>query len=424
MSQALRIQRSRCNPFEVAQQQFDLAAERLNLGDSLRRTLRKTKRELTVHCPVTMGDGEVRVFTGHRVHHNVSRGPAKGGIRFHPDVTLDEVRALAMWMTWKCAVVQVPFGGAKGGVVCDPKQMSAAELEGVTRRFATEISIIIGPERDIPAPDVNTDAQTMAWIMDTYSQHHGYSIPGVVTGKPLNVGGSEGRSEATGRGVVYSVEEAAKTLGLDLGSTAVAVQGFGNAGSTAARLLRQEYGSRIIAVSDSQGGVHNPGGIDPGAAVAYKERTGSLSGLPDTEPITNQELLGLECDVLVPAALENQITIENASSVRAKIVAEAANGPTTPDADRVLYDNGVMLIPDILANAGGVTVSYFEWVQDKQAFFWTEKEINNRLRRIMTSSFSEVFTTAKREKVNMRMAAYLLAVDRVAAATRVRGLYP
>jgi glutamate dehydrogenase (NAD(P)+) len=424
MSQTVGSQKNWLNPFSVAQQQFDLAAERLNIGSDLRRTLRTTKRDLTVHFPVTIDGGEVRVFTGYRVHHNVSRGPAKGGIRYHPSVTLDEVRALAMWMTWKCAVVQVPFGGAKGGVVCDPKLMSSAELEGVTRRFAAEISIIIGPDRDIPAPDVNTDAQTMAWIMDTYSQHHGYSIPSVVTGKPLNVGGSEGRSEATGRGVVYSVEEAAKILGLDLGSASVVVQGFGNAGSTVARLLQQEYGSRVIAVSDSRGGVYNPDGIDPEAAIAHKEQAGSLSGLSNSESITNQELLSLECDVLVPSALENQITIDNAHSVKAKIVAEAANGPTTPEADRILYDNGVMLIPDILANAGGVTVSFFEWVQDKQAYFWTEKEIERRLHRIMTSSFADVLTMAKREKVDMRTAAYLLAVDRVAAATRVRGLYP
>ncbi len=412
------------NPFEIAQRQFDIAADRLGLDDGLRQVLRTTKRELTVHFPVTMDDGSIQVFTGYRVQHDVGRGPAKGGIRYHPDVTLDEVRALAMWMTWKCAVVRLPYGGAKGGVVCDPKRMSLSEQETLTRRFATELTPLIGPDSDIPAPDVNTNPQTMAWIMDTYSMHQGYSVPSVVTGKPIDVGGSEGRAEATGRGVVFTIEQAARELGLDLANATVAVQGYGNAGSTTAKLLHRDYGCRIVAVSDSRGAIHNPEGIDPDAAVLYKGQNGSVSGFPSSEPISNEDLLALPVDILVPAALENQITEENAGSVRARIIAEAANGPTTPEADQMLYGNGQMVIPDILANAGGVTVSYFEWVQDKQAFFWTETEINEKLRRIMLSSFDEVLQTAKREKVDMRTAAYILAVDRVAAATRLRGIYP
>ncbi len=424
MSQATLSDIRHPNPYEVAQRQFDIAADRLGLKESLRRTLRSTKRELTVNFPVGMDNGDVEIFTGYRVQHNVARGPAKGGIRYHPDVTLDEVRALAMWMTWKCAVVKLPYGGAKGGVICEPKRMSLREQEGLTRRFTTELSIIIGPDSDIPAPDVNTNPQTMAWIMDTYSQHHGYSIPSVVTGKPVIVGGSEGRADATGRGVVFTVEEAAREIGLDLAGATVAVQGYGNAGSVAAKLLHYDYGAKVIAISDSQGGVYCEAGIDPDSAVHYKGQNGSLSGLPGTEPISNDDLLTLPCDVLIPAALENQISAYNADSIQAKIIAEAANGPTTPEADEILYGNGRMVIPDIIANAGGVTVSYFEWVQDKQAFFWTEKEINQKLRQIMTSSFADVLTMAKREQVNMRTAAYLLAVDRVATASAVRGLYP
>lgn len=422
--QRMSVSMQETNPLEVAQRQFDVAADHLGLSEGLRRTLRSVKRELSVHFPVTMEDGEVRVFAGHRVQHNLARGPTKGGIRFHPDVTLDEVRALAMWMTWKCAVVQVPFGGAKGGVVCDPKRMSSGEIERVARRFASEISIVIGPERDIPAPDVNTNAQTMAWIMDTYSQHHGHSIPGVVTGKPLNTGGSEGRAHATGTGVVYMVEEAAREASLDLGSARVAVQGFGNAGSVAARLLHRDYGSTIVAVSDSQGGMYNPKGIDPDQALAHKWRNECLTGLPESEKISNQELLGVDCDILIPAALENQITVRNADDVKALILAEAANGPTTPEADEILASNGKILVPDILANAGGVVVSYFEWVQDRQAYFWTEREINDRLRQVMTRSFKEVLDTSHRQKTDLRAAAYLLAVERVAEATRTRGLYP
>jgi glutamate dehydrogenase (NAD(P)+) len=424
MVQTLATDTRKPNPFEVAQRQFDIAADKLELDESLRVVLRTTNRELTVNFPVTMDDGSTEMFTGYRVQHNLGRGPSKGGIRYHPDVTLDEVRALAMWMTWKCAVVKLPFGGAKGGVVCDPKRMSLREQEALTRRFTTELTPLIGPDSDIAAPDVNTNPQTMAWIMDTYSMHHGYSIPSVVTGKPIDVGGSEGRAEATGRGVAYAIEQAARELGIDLDGATVAVQGYGNAGSTTAKLLRRDYGCRIVAISDSQGAVHNAGGIDPDAAVHYKGQNGSVASFPDTEPLTNDELLALPCDVLVPAALENQITEQNAGTVRARIIAEAANGPTTPEADRILYGNGQMVIPDILANAGGVTVSYFEWVQDKQAFFWTEREINEKLRQIMVSSFEEVLLTAKREEVDMRTAAYLLAVDRVARATKLRGIYP
>jgi glutamate dehydrogenase (NAD(P)+) len=412
------------NPWDMAQRQFDIAADRLGLDEGLRGVLRNTTRELTVTFPVKMDTGEIHMFTGHRVQHNLGRGPAKGGIRYHPDVSLDEVRALAMWMTWKCAVVRLPYGGAKGGVICDPKHMSLRELEGLTRRFTTEISIIIGPDSDIPAPDVNTNAQTMAWIMDTYSMHKGYSIPGVVTGKPINIGGSEGRADATGRGLVYTVEEAAREMALDLSKATVAVQGFGNAGSVAAKLLHNDYGARVVAVSDSTGGVYNAAGLDPDEAVRYKGQSGSLAGFPGGDSITNKELIELDVDVLVPAALENVITERNAPRVKARLVAEAANGPTTPEADEILYANGQMVAPDILANAGGVTVSYFEWVQDKQEFFWTEAEINQKLRSIMTASFADVLGVAKKEKVDMRTAAYLLAVDRVAAATRVRGLYP
>lgn len=407
----------------MAREQFDIAAERLGLDEGLRRVLRTTERELSVHFPVTMDDGEVRVFTGYRVQHNVGRGPAKGGIRYHPDVSLDDVRALAMWMTWKCAIVRLPFGGAKGGVICDPTQLSPRELEGITRRFTTEISLLIGPDRDIPAPDVNTNAQTMAWIMDTYSMHRGYSVPAVVTGKPLNIGGSEGRVEATGRGVVYVIEEAARELGMDLSEARVAVQGFGNVGSVSARLMHS-LGARVVAVSDVYGGVYNAGGLDIHHLLSYASEHGTVMGYPRAEPVTNQELLSLDCDVLIPAALENQITAENAESVKATIVAEGANGPTTPEADRILHGNGRMIIPDILANAGGVTVSYFEWVQDKQGCFWSEHELNEKLRAIMTASFTDVLRIAKREQVGMRTAAYLLAVDRVASTATVRGLYP
>jgi glutamate dehydrogenase (NAD(P)+) len=411
------------NIWAVAQEQFDHAAEKLDLDDGMRRVLRVPQRELTVNFPVTMDDGSVEVFTGHRVQHNVSRGPGKGGIRYHQDVTLDEVRALAMWMSWKCACVNIPYGGAKGGVVVDPKQLSMREVEGLTRRFTTEISPLIGPERDIPAPDVNTNAQTMAWIMDTYSMHHGYTIPGVVTGKPIAVGGSLGRNEATARGAVFTLLQWAKATGSPLTGARVAIQGYGNAGSIAATLLA-EQGATIVAVSDSTGGIHNPAGLDPSKVSAWKREHGTVVGFPGADEVTNQELLELDCDILVPAALENQITKANAAKITAKVVAEAANGPTTPEADAILYDRGVFLIPDILCNAGGVTVSYFEWVQDMQSFFWTESRINESLKEIMDRAFEAVHDMAERHEVDMRTAAYMVAVARVAEATTLRGLYP
>ncbi|HID93523.1 MAG TPA: Glu/Leu/Phe/Val dehydrogenase [bacterium (Candidatus Stahlbacteria)] len=411
------------NPWKIALEQFDIAADKLGLEKDMREILRKPKRQLIVSFPVKMDDGTYRVFEGYRVQHNLARGPAKGGIRYHPDVTLDEVKALAMWMTWKCAVVNIPFGGAKGGVICNPKEMSQRELEGLTRRFTDEISIIIGPEKDIPAPDVYTNPQTMAWIMDTYSMHHGYSIPGVVTGKPLSIGGSKGRNEATARGCSFTIREACKHLGINMNGATVAVQGYGNAGSIAAQLL-QEMGCKIIAVSDSKGGIYSSGGFSATEVLEHKKETGSVINFPGTKPISNEELLELECDILVPAALENAITSDNAGNIKAKIIGEAANGPTTPEADKVLHDKGIFVIPDILANAGGVTVSYFEWVQDTQGFFWTENEVNERLERVMTESFADVFDISRREKVDMRTAAYMLAIGRVAEATRTRGIYP
>jgi glutamate dehydrogenase (NAD(P)+) len=411
------------NIWAVAQSQFDHAADKLDLDDGMRRVLRVSQRELTVNFPVTMDDGSVSVFTGYRVQHNVSRGPGKGGIRYHQDVSLDEVRALAMWMTWKCAVVNIPYGGAKGGVIVDPKKLSIREVEGLTRRFTTEISVLIGPERDIPAPDVNTNAQTMAWIMDTYSMHHGYTIAGVVTGKPIAVGGSLGRNEATARGAVFTLQQWAKTKNQPLAGATVAIQGYGNAGSIAATLLAAE-GSKIVAVSDSTGGIHNPSGLDPAKVSAWKQEHGTVVGFPGSTDVTNQEILEVECDILVPAALENQITRENAPRIQAKVIAEAANGPTTPEADAILYDRGIFMIPDILCNAGGVTVSYFEWVQDMQSFFWTEARINESLHEIMDRAFEAVHDMSERHEVDMRTAAYMVAVARVGEATTLRGLYP
>ena len=370
-----------------------------------------------------MDDGTIRVFEGFRVQHNNSRGPCKGGIRYHPGVTFDEVQALASWMTWKCATVNIPFGGAKGGIVCDPKQLSKTELERLTRRYAYEISPIIGPAQDIPAPDVYTDAQTMAWIMDTYSMIHGNNTPAVVTGKPIFLGGSEGRHEATARGCVFTIRAAAKARGINLAGARVAVQGFGNAGSIAAELLA-EKGAKVIAVSDSHGGAVNHKGLDLVAITAHKNKTGSVAGFKKAEPISSAAVLELDCDVLVPAALENQITLENAARVRAKIVAEAANGPTTPGADRILYKNDVWVIPDILANAGGVTVSYFEWSQDLQELFWDEEQVNRKLEVVMVRAFEDVHALAKKHRVDMRTAAYILAVDRVAKATESRGIWP
>jgi glutamate dehydrogenase (NAD(P)+) len=411
------------NAWQVAQHQFDLAAEMLNLDPGLRRVLREPRRELTVHFPVHMDDGSVQVFTGYRVQHNLGRGPAKGGIRYHQDVTLDEVKALAMWMTWKCAVVGIPYGGGKGGVIVDPKKLSLKELEGLSRRFFTEITVLIGPERDIPAPDVNTTPQIMSWFMDTYSMHVGYTVPGVVTGKPISLGGSEGRNEATARGCVYTIVEAARHLGMDLKTATVAVQGYGNAGNIAARLMADE-GSTIVAVSDSMGGIRNMAGLDPNRVLAWKKEHGTVQGFPGAEDISNAEVLETQCDILIPAALENQITARNAADIKAKVVAEAANGPTTPEADAILYDRGVFLIPDILCNAGGVTVSYFEWVQDLNRDHWTEIEVNAKLKVIMEKAFAEVLAQSLRNGVNMRTGAYLNAVQRVADATAMRGLYP
>ncbi len=411
------------NIWAVAQAQFDAAAEQLDLDPGLRRVLRVPQRELTVNFPVTMDDGHVEVFTGFRIQHNVSRGPAKGGIRYHQDVTRDEVRALSMWMTWKCAVVNIPYGGGKGGVIVDPKKLSMRELEGLTRRFTTEISPLIGPDRDIPAPDVNTNAQVMAWMMDTFSMHRGYTIPGVVTGKPIAIGGSLGRNEATARGAVFTLNQASKALDIPLSGARVAIQGYGNAGSIAAELLAAE-GAVIVAVSDSSGGIFNAKGLDPQRVSAWKREHGTVVGFPGADAVSNTEILELDCEVLVPAALENQITEHNAPRIKARIVAEAANGPTTPEADQILYDRGVFVIPDILCNAGGVTVSYFEWVQDMQSFFWTESRINESLHEIMDRAFEDVHHMSGRHTVHMRTAAYMVAVARVAEATTLRGLYP
>ncbi|HET8843119.1 MAG TPA: Glu/Leu/Phe/Val dehydrogenase [Ktedonobacteraceae bacterium] len=412
------------NPYDVAVAQFDEAADRLGLSQAMRAILRKPKRELIVNFPVRMDDGDVEIFTGYRVQHNINRGPAKGGIRFSPEVSIDEVRALAMWMTWKCAVVGIPFGGAKGGVICDPHKMSSAELERLTRRYATEISLLIGPDSDIPAPDMNTNPQVMAWIMDTYSMHKGYSVPAVITGKPLGIGGSEGRMEATARGVMVITREAMLDMGLKPQECSVVVQGFGNVGSITARLLQDEMHCKIIGLSDISGGVYNPQGIDVYRALRHSKEHGSLRGLPESEPVSNAQLLELPCDVLIPAALENQLTGKNAARIRPRLIIEAANGPTDPEADRIFNDAGVTVIPDILANAGGVTVSYFEWVQDLQRFFWAENEINGRLESIMQRAYRSVVQKAVEQETHMRMGAYLLAVARVAEATELRGVYP
>lgn len=411
------------NPFRIAQLQFDIAAEFLKLDPGLRQVLRNPKRVMEVAIPVKMDNGQLKVFIGYRVQHNIARGPAKGGIRYHPNVTLDEVKALASWMTWKTATVNIPYGGGKGGVVCDPKRMSKGELERMTRRYISEILPIIGPERDIPAPDVYTDQQTMAWVMDTYSMTLGFSALGVVTGKPVSLGGSEGRNEATARGCLFTVEEVCKAKKIPLRGATVAIQGFGNAGGTAARLFAEKR-AKIIAISDSRGGVHNPRGIDPLRALRYKERAGTVVGMPGTSRISNDELLALKCDILIPAALENVITIDNADQIKAKIVAEAANGPTTPRGDEILARKGIFLLPDILANAGGVTVSWFEWSQNLQGFFWQEHEVNQRLEFVMKRAFHDVYETSRKYRVHMRTAAYILAVGRVAEATLVRGLFP
>ncbi|HKV89646.1 MAG TPA: Glu/Leu/Phe/Val dehydrogenase [Thermoplasmata archaeon] len=415
---------STINPFETAKRQVDIVADLLNLDEGIRQILKHPKRELSVNFPVRMDNGSYRVFTGHRVQYNMARGPSKGGIRYHPQVTLDEVRALAAWMTWKCAVVNLPYGGAKGGVVCDPKTLSKSELERLTRRYASEIAPIIGPEMDIPAPDVYTDSQTMAWIMDTYSAAKGYTVPGVVTGKPIGLGGSEGRGEATGRGCAYVVREAAPHAGVKVRGGTVAVQGFGNAGSIAAKLLHDEQGAKIVALSDSQGGIHNADGLNPHAVEEHKAKTGSVVGFPGAQPISNAELLEAKADILIPAALENQITKKVAEKVQAKIVAEAANGPTLPEADTVLYERKVTVLPDVLANAGGVTVSYFEWAQDIQGFFWPLDEVNRKLEAIMVRSYGDVHKVSEQRRVHNRTAAYVLAIQRVVDAIKIRGIYP
>ena len=411
------------NPFRIAMRQFDTAADKLKLDPGLRDVLRTPRRALSLSLPIKMDDGTIKVFQGFRVQHNNARGPCKGGIRYHPNVSFDEVQALASWMTWKCATVNIPFGGAKGGIICDPHRLSKTELERLTRRYAYEISDFIGPDRDIPAPDVYTDAQVMAWIMDTYSMTRGHSVPGVVTGKPTFLGGSLGRHEATARGCVYVTRCACEVKKIDHKSATAAIQGFGNAGSIAAELLAK-VGMRVIAVSDSRGGIMNPKGLDIAKVLAHKKKTGSVINFAGAKSIATDDVLELDCDVLIPAALENQITLANAHRVRAKIVAEAANGPTTPGADRILHDRGVLVIPDILANAGGVTVSYFEWVQDLQELFWDEDDVNRRLEKIMVKAFDDVHWMAKKYNTDMRTGAYILAIDRVATATRSRGIWP
>ncbi|HEU4769603.1 MAG TPA: Glu/Leu/Phe/Val dehydrogenase [Pyrinomonadaceae bacterium] len=411
------------NPFEVAKQQFNRAADYLDLDASMRHVLENPKRQLIVSVPVKMDGGDVQVFEGYRVQHNIARGPAKGGIRYHPNVTLDEVKALASWMTWKCATVGIPYGGGKGGVICDPKSLSRNELERLTRRYAFEIAPIIGPDRDIPAPDVYTDEQTMAWIMDTISMVRGHTELGVVTGKPISLGGSQGRSEATARGCLYALREACRVKGISLEGARVVVHGFGNAGANIARLVAED-GARVIAACDSGAAVYSATGIDIAEALKHKALTGSLAGLAGVKDIDPTDILTLECDILLPSALENAITLNNVGRVKTKIIAELANGPTTPGADRVLEDEGVFLIPDILANAGGVTVSYYEWVQDQYSFFWSEQKINETLEATMHTAFDSVHETAKRYGTDMRTGAYILAVGRVAEATNVRGIFP
>ncbi len=410
------------NPFESMMSRFDHAARLLNLDPDLYKVLRVPNREITIYIPVQMDDGHMEVFTGYRVQHNFARGPAKGGIRYSPDVTLDEVRALAAWMTWKCAVVNIPFGGAKGGVICDPSQMSLTELERMTRRYTAELIDFIGPERDVPAPDMNTNEQTMAWIMDTYSMHARHTVTAVVTGKPIELSGSRGRREATGRGLLFMVNEAIKRFKLPVKDTRLVVQGSGNVGGTAARLM-YEAGYRVVALSDIHGGIHNPRGLNIPEALDYLAQHKTLEKYPEAEAVSNHELLEIDCDVLVPAATENQITSHNADKIKCKILCEGANGPTTAAADDILERKGVFVVPDILANAGGVTCSYFEWVQDRMGYFWKEDLVNERLEDILVASFNDVCKYAESHNVNMRVASYMLAIDRVAYITRTRGIY-
>jgi glutamate dehydrogenase (NAD(P)+) len=408
--------------FNAMLQEFDGAARLLGLDPGIWKILTSPKRQITVACPVQMDNGEIEVFTGYRVQYNITLGPAKGGIRYHPDVTLDEVTALAAWMTWKCAVAHVPFGGGKGGVICDPTRMSRRELEALTRRYVAEIIDAIGPDKDVPAPDVNTNDQIMAWVMDTYSMHVGYTATAVVTGKPIEMGGSLGRREATGRGVMIVTREAAKHLGLDIKNATVAVQGFGNVGSVSADLL-SKLGARVVAVTDWKGGVYNRDGLDIAKMIDYARQHKTIEGFPGGEPIENEQLFELDVDILVPAALENQITMDNAPVIKAKIIAEGANGPTTPEAHRHLHERGIFVIPDILANAGGVTTSYFEWVQDRHGYFWEEDEVNRRLETKMVEAFKDVLQMSLKYKTDMRTAAYIVAINRVATVTRMRGMY-
>lgn len=416
-------QGKKMDPLEMALAQLEKAAKKMKLDPGVHEVLRNPKRQLIVSVPISLDDGTTKNFTGYRVQHNIALGPTKGGTRYFTDVSLNEVNARAMLMTWKCSVVGIPYGGGAGGITCNPKEMSQHELERMTRRYTTEIAMIIGPEKDIPGPDIYTNAQTMAWMMDTFSMGEAYCIPGVVTGKPICIGGSEGGVEATARGCMFTIRCAAKHLNLDLEGATVAIQGFGKAGAVAARLLH-ENGCKIIAVSDSQGGIYNPEGLEPTNILHHKEKTGSVVGYKSIKEITNEELVELNCDILIPAALSNQIDKDNANNIKAKIIAEIANGVTTPEADEILYEKGVFLIPDILANAGGVTVAYFEWVQDLQAHFWTERDVNLKLRDIMYSSFDRVLDVSLKEKTNMRTAAYIIGVGRVADATKIRGLYP
>lgn len=410
------------NPFESMMSRFDHAARLLNLDPDLYKVLRVPNREFTVYIPVFRDSGSIEVFTGYRVQHNFARGPAKGGIRFAPDVSLDEVRALAAWMTWKCAILNIPFGGAKGGIICDPNNMSKSELERLTRRYTAELIDVIGPERDVPAPDLNTNEQTMAWIMDTYSMHARHTVTAVVTGKPIDLSGSRGRHEATGRGLMIVVNEAVKKIGLNISDSRVVIQGSGNVGGIAAGLMH-EAGYRIIAISDIHGGIYNERGLNIPEILDYLATHKTLEGYPHAEPISNHELLELECEVLIPAATENQITSQNASRIRCRILAEGANGPTSVAADEILEQKGVFVIPDILANAGGVTCNYFEWVQDRMGYFWKEALVNERLKDVMEASFHDVVKYAETHRVNNRIASYMLAIDRVAYVTQLRGIY-
>jgi glutamate dehydrogenase (NAD(P)+) len=408
--------------FNAMLQEFDGAARLLGLDPGVWKVLTHPKRQIIVSCPIQMDNGEIEVFTGYRVQYNITLGPAKGGIRYHPGVTLDEVTALAAWMTWKCAVAHIPFGGGKGGIIVDPNRLSRRELEALTRRYVAEIVDAIGPEKDVPAPDVNTNDQIMAWIMDTYSMHVGHTATAVVTGKPIEMGGSLGRREATGRGVMIVTRESAKHLGLEIKGAKVAVQGFGNVGSVSADLL-QKIGAKIVAVTDWKGGVYNDGGLDITKMIDYAKQHRTIDGFPGGESLENTKLFELPVDVLIPAALENQITMDNAPTIKAKIIAEGANGPTTPEAHKYLHERGVFVIPDILANAGGVTTSYFEWVQDRHGYFWEEAEVNQKLERKMCEAFDAVFITAQRYKTDMRTAAYIVAINRVATVTKMRGMY-